>query len=79
MSFQPTGLKTFAEHLFPAGVFGLWSNDIPNEGFTQRLTAVFAEARAERVTFHNPLQNREFTQTIYLARTEAKPDLREAE
>ncbi len=45
-----------------------WSNELPNEAFTQRLTAVFAEARAERVTFHNPLQNREFTQTIYLAR-----------
>ena len=43
-------------------------NELPNEAFTQRLTAVFAEARAERVTFHNPLQNREFTQTIYLAR-----------
>jgi hypothetical protein len=32
-----------------------------------------------RVTFHNPLQNREFTQTIYLARTEAAPELHEAE
>ena len=29
--------------------------------------AVFAEARAERMAFHNPLQNREFTQAIYLA------------
>jgi spermidine synthase len=77
--YQPTGLKTLAAHLLPGGVFGLWSNDLPNEAFTQRLTAVFAEARAERVTFHNPLQNREFSQTIYLARTEAAPELQEAE
>jgi len=77
--YQPTGLKTLAAHLLPGGVFGLWSNDLPNEAFTQRLTAVFAEARAERVTFHNPLQNREFSQTIYLARTEAAPELHEAE
>ena len=76
--YQPMGLRTLAAHLLPAGVFGLWSNDLPDEAFTQRLTVVFAEARAERVTFHNPLQNREFTQTIYIARTEAAPELREA-
>jgi spermidine synthase len=68
--YQPAGLKRLAAHLHPGGVFGLWSNELPDEAFTQRLSAVFAAARAERVTFHNPLQNREFTQTIYLARTE---------
>jgi hypothetical protein len=31
--------------------------------------AVFADAWAEPVTFHNPLQDRPFTQTVYLART----------
>jgi spermidine synthase len=69
--YQPEGLKRLAFHLHPGGVFGLWSNELPDEAFTQRLSAVFAEARAERVTFHNPLQNRESTQTIYLARTKA--------
>jgi spermidine synthase len=73
--YQPTGLKRLAAHLLPGGVFGLWSNEVLDEAFTQRLTAVFAQARAERVMFHNPLQNREFTQTIYLARTEAAPGL----
>ena len=77
--YQPTGLHRLAAHLFPGGVFGLWSNEVPDEAFTQRLTAVFAEARAERVAFHNPLQNREFTQTIYLARTEGAPELPGAE
>jgi hypothetical protein len=38
-----------------------------------RLAQVFPEARAERVTFHNPFQNREFTQTVYLARTAVLP------
>jgi spermidine synthase len=69
--YQPAGLKRFAAHLRPHGVFGLWSNELPDESFTARLAAVFAEARAERVTFHNPLQNREFIQTVYLARTAA--------
>jgi spermidine synthase len=69
--YQPEGLKRLASHLQPGGVFGLWSNELPDEAFTERLSAVFAEARAERVTFHNPLQNRESTQTVYLARTKA--------
>jgi spermidine synthase len=77
--YRPEGLKRLAAHLHLGGVFGLWSNELPDEAFTQRLTAVFAEARAERVTFHNPLQSREFTQTIYLARTEGAPELHEAE
>ena len=62
------GLQGLASHLLPGGLFGLWSNELPDEEFTQRLTTIFAEARAEPVRFHNPLQNREFTQTIYLAR-----------
>jgi spermidine synthase len=71
--YQPEGLKRLSFHLHPGGIFGLWSNELPDEAFIRRLSAVFAEARAERVTFHNPLQNREVTQTIYLARTEGAP------
>ncbi|MEQ8395807.1 spermidine synthase [Thalassobaculum sp.] len=67
--YQPEGLRKLAAHLKPGGVFGLWSNERPDEAFTARLAAIFAEARAEPVTFHNPLQDREFTQTVYLART----------
>ena len=66
--YQPEGLRRVAAHLRPGGVFGLWSNDRPDDAFTARLGDVFAEARAEPVTFHNPLQNREATQTVYLAR-----------
>ena len=67
--YQPEGLHRLAEHLYPGGVFGLWSNAQPDDKFTARLAAAFAEAWAEPVTFHNPLQNRPFTQTIYLAQT----------
>jgi spermidine synthase len=67
--YQPAGLRRLADHLCAGGVFGLWSNDLPDELFTGRLAEVFAAARAERVTFYNPLQNRDYTQTVYLART----------
>jgi hypothetical protein len=57
-----------AAHLNPGGIFGLWSNDAPDDSFTARLADVFAHAWAEPVTFHNPLQDRRFTQTVYMAR-----------
>ena len=66
--YRPEGLRALAAHLKPGGIFGLWSNDKPDPKFTDRLSNVFAEAWAEPVTFDNPLQNRPFTQTVYLAR-----------
>ena len=67
--YRPEGLRRLATHLRPGGVFGLWSNDRPDEAFTVRLVGVFTQARAEPVTFHNPLQDKPFTQTVYLAQT----------
>ncbi len=66
--YQPDGLRLLATHLKPGGIFGLWSNDRPDPAFTDRLAGVFAEARAEPVTFDNPLQGKPFTQSVYLAR-----------
>lgn len=66
--YRHEGICRLAAHLHPGGMFGLWSNDQPDPVFTGRLAAVFAEAWAEPVTFHNPLQDRPFTQTVYLAR-----------
>ncbi len=71
--YRCEGLRSLAAHLKPGGVFGLWSNDKPDPAFTDRLSGVFADAWAEPVTFHNPLQNRPFTQTVYLARTAMTP------
>ena len=66
--YQPEGLRQLASHLKPDGIFGLWSNERPDDVFTARLGSVFAQAWAEPVTFDNPLQDRPFTQTVYLAR-----------
>jgi spermidine synthase len=65
--YSEAGLLKLSAHLRPGGVFGLWSNDRPDDNFTARLTRVFARAHAELVTFHNPLQEKPFTQTVYLA------------
>ncbi len=67
--YTADGLPRLTAHLHPGGVFGLWSNDPPDDAFTAVLGEVFATARAEVVTFHNPLQRRTSTNTIYVART----------
>jgi len=65
--YLPTGLRRLAAHLRPRGVFGLWSNDPPDEMFRVILAGVFSSVEAHLVRFHNPLQDREATNTVYLA------------
>jgi spermidine synthase len=65
--YKPEGMRRLAEQLHPGGVFALWSNDPPDDEFTAVLANVFAQARTEIVSFHNPLQGREATNTVYLA------------
>jgi len=62
------GLDALSRHLHPGGVFALWSNEPPDPGFTARLEAGFARARAEPVTFTTPLHEHPFIQTVYIAR-----------
>ena len=52
----------------PGGIFGLWSNNSVDPAFVQRLQQVFSAARGQNITFHNPLQNRDFTQSVYLGK-----------
>ena len=69
--YSEAGLKQLAKHLKPAGIMGLWSDAKEDEGFTARLSNIFETAWALPVTFDNPLQNKPFTQTVYLARKPA--------
>ncbi|WKL23411.1 spermidine synthase (plasmid) [Agrobacterium tumefaciens] len=61
------GLSGLREQLKPGGIFALWSNEPPEESFTQTLRKVFSEARAEEVRFYNPLQENEAIQSVYVA------------
>lgn len=65
--YEPAGLRRLAGQLHPGGVFALWSNDPPDDAFTATLGQVFTQVRAEVVTFANPLQDRDATNTVYLA------------
>ncbi|OLB66077.1 MAG: spermidine synthase [Actinobacteria bacterium 13_2_20CM_2_72_6] len=66
--YKPEGLRRLADHLHPDGVFALWSNDPPDEDFSVALAKVFASSQAHVVSFPNPLQDRESSNTVYVAR-----------
>ncbi|MEI7864254.1 MAG: hypothetical protein WCI38_02700 [Chthoniobacterales bacterium] len=66
--YLPDGLHKLAAQLHPGGVFGLWSDDPPDEDFLKALRTVFDSVQAEVVSFHNPILERNSASTVYLAR-----------
>lgn len=66
--YTAEGLGRCAAGLTPGGVFALWSDDPPEEGFLAAMRSAFADVEAEVVTFANPVTGGESTCTIYLGR-----------
>jgi spermidine synthase len=64
--YRPEGLQKLAGHLHPGGVFALWSNDPPDEAFKTALASAFATSEAHVVSFGNPLQDRDASNTVYI-------------
>ena len=64
--YTEPGLRALAAHLRPGGCFSLWSNDPPAAKFTALLDTVFPGAEGVLVTFPNPLQDREATNSVYV-------------
>jgi hypothetical protein len=65
--YDVAGLRRFAGKLHPGGVFGLWSDDPPDEGFMNSLEQVFGFCESHVVRFHNPHKDCEAASTVYLA------------
>jgi spermidine synthase len=66
--YEVAGLEKLAGHLQPGGIFTLWSNDPPDPAFTARLAEVFDDVAAPVVTFANPLQAGDASNTVYIAK-----------
>jgi spermidine synthase len=64
--YTRAGLEKLARHLNPGGVFALWSNDPPEHAFEAVLSGAFATSAAHVVTFDNPLQHRDASNTVYI-------------
>ncbi len=65
------GMTAVASRLRPGGVYAMWSNDPPDDDYVAILEQCFVDVAAEVVTFHNPLQRRDATATIYLGKAAA--------
>jgi spermidine synthase len=65
--YSPAGLRRLAAQIRPGGVFALWSDDPPDEGFTCHLAEVFAKSQAHVVPFHNPILGCDSASTVYVA------------
>src|SRR5215210_6626665 len=61
------GLRRLSSYLHPGGVFGLWSDDPPDQEFVEVLAQVFVTTEAHVVTFPNPLTGAESANTVYVS------------
>lgn len=66
--YTADGLRRLARHLYPDGVFALWSDDPPDQDFMATLEAAFAVTDAHVVTFDNPYSGGKSANTVYVAR-----------
>jgi len=65
--YSQQGLQKMARKIHPGGVFGLWSNDPPEAGFSRLLDSVFDFSETHIVKFANPYTKGESSNTVYLA------------
>jgi len=66
-SFYSTeNLSLMANQLKPNGVFAMWSQNLPEESFEALLKTVFSTVTSHVVSFYNPFQNNESTNSVYV-------------
>ena len=66
-SFYTTdNLALMAEQLKSKGVFAMWSQNLPEESFEALLKTVFESVESHVVSFYNPLQDIESTNSVYV-------------
>lgn len=66
-SFYTTeNLSRMADKLKPKGVFAMWSQNLPEPQFEALLGTVFSEVKSHVVSFYNPFQSGESTNSVYV-------------
>lgn len=65
--YRKESLQKMASKIVKGGVFGLWSNDLPDEKFITHLKTIFSQVDAHIVRFDNPYSGGESTNSVYIA------------
>lgn len=65
--YSESSLRAMAAKIHSNGVFGLWSNDLPEEKFKQRLELIFERVDTHVIRFDNPYSGGESTNSLYIA------------
>ncbi len=65
--YTKSGLESLVKKLHAKGVFGLWSNELPDQRFMELLNSVFESTQAHIVKFPNPYTGDESTNTVYIS------------
>lgn len=65
--YTPERLSRMARQLRPGGVFAMWSNELPDETFVATLSSVFSDVSSHVVSFYNPFQDNQSSNTVYVA------------
>jgi hypothetical protein len=55
-----------AEQLKPSGVFAMWSQNPPEADFEALLATVFNRVDSHLVSFYNPFQGKDSTNSVYV-------------
>ena len=64
--YTTENLALMAAQLKPSGVFAMWSQNLPEAHFEDLLKTVFTSVSSHIVTFYNPFQNSESTNSVYV-------------
>lgn len=64
--YTTENLALMAEQLKPKGVFAMWSQNLPEANFEALLKTVFTSVTSHVVSFYNPFQNGESTNSVYV-------------
>ncbi len=65
--YTEESLNRLANKIVPGGIFGLWSNDPPDEEFMRLLNSVFQSSVSHIVSFPNLYEDKESSCTVYVA------------
>lgn len=65
--YTEESLNRLAAKICSGGVFALWSNELPDEAFSDLLSRIFVNCEAHIVNFPNPYTGEESSNSVYVA------------